>query len=734
MWRRFSEMTRRLPWVIVFILLTPTANALDSVSLNVGTMAGSQWKLEGVNIALINLAQTPQKMALTVAKLSLPKPFNDLNLVNIRCTSFTWQNKELLCKQGRAEIHSKRWQSPTANFSFHVTEKHSSFQLSDLQLAGGTIAVNGEERGSQWQLQIDAKAVDGKLIQQLLPQQRFKLKAGKANIKLNAAGSHSLVSEFALTAGFYGLTGQTKDGQLATEALVMETTLNGKNISASGDKCPSLPQDIGICTTFLSHKYNGMQIDLALSPVGEGWGEKNKNNSIWQWQSHIEFKDGALYAEPLYLEATGQNIALDIQGDWNASNKQVEIKTARYQHSTVGELNGSATFQYNEGASLEKAQLSLNSANLQNLSAIYLKPFFEQTVVQGVSLAGHLKADFSINKQALTALTATFNNLDVKDAAGRGAIQGGAGQLNWSNDEAFSQPSELAWQHLQVRSVPIGPAELSFLSRAGTIRLLKKAQLPLLGGAIAINHFNWQAKKQQDPEVSFEGELNDVSLEQLSQALNWTPLSGSISGHIPRVEYSNKTLSLGGELIVKVFDGEVRISNLASSGLFTDFPKFHSDLEIDNLDLDQLTGKFKFGGITGKLSGYVQQLYLENWHPVSFFAWLGTPENDNSRHRISQKAVQNIANIGGGGAADLLSKSFLRFFETFGYDKLGLGCYLHDGVCQLMGVEARESGYAIITGGGLPRIDVIGYNPRVDWNVLMERLKRITASDEVIIN
>ncbi|MFU8790424.1 MAG: C4-dicarboxylate ABC transporter, partial [Methylobacter sp.] len=117
------------------------------------------------------------------------------------------------------------------------------------------------------------------------------------------------------------------------------------------------------------------------------------------------------------------------------------------------------------------------------------------------------------------------------------------------------------------------------------------------------------------------------------------------------------------------------------------------------------------------------------WRPVTFFAWLGTPENDNSRRGISQKAVKNIANIGGGGASDLLSRSFLSFFETFGYDKLGLGCYLHDGVCQLMGVEALESGYVIVAGGGLPRIDVIGYNARVDWDVLIERLKRVTTSE-----
>jgi hypothetical protein len=520
-----------------------------------------------------------------------------------------------------------------------------------------------------------------------MPQDHFKLKAGKVNAKLNASGSHALVHEFALSAGINGLTGQAKDGRLATEALMLGATLNGQN-------------------------YNG----------------------LWQWQSHIDVNGGALYVEPIYLEASRQrDIAWDAQGNWDASGNRIEINAATYKHTNAGELEGGATVSYKDGATIEKARLSLSSDHLQALSAAYLKPFFEQTTLQDVSLAGRLKADLLINDQALTSLVANFNNLDVKDASVRSGIQGAAGQVYWSKDEFISQPSKVSWQQLMMRGVAIGPAELSFLSRADSIRLLKKAQLPLLDGVVAINHFSWQARNQQEPEVSFEGSVNNVSLEQLTRALNWTPLSGIISGHIPRVEYSNKTLSLGGELIIKAFDGEIKVSNLASSGLFTDFIKFHSDVEINNLDLDQLTGRFKFGGITGKLSGYVQQLYMENWRPVSFFAWLGTPENDDSRHRISQKAVQNIASIGGGGAADVLSRSFLRFFDTFGYDKLGIGCYLHDGVCQLMGVEARESGYAIVTGGGLPRIDVIGYNPRVDWDVLMERLKRITATDEVIV-
>ncbi|MGZ8165915.1 MAG: C4-dicarboxylate ABC transporter [Methylobacter sp.] len=671
---------------LVFILSIPVANALDAVSLDVAAINSKNWKLEGVNIALTDLTQSPQKLALTIDQLSLPNPFNDLKLVNIRCTSFTWRNEELLCKQGRAEIYSKRWQSPSFNFSFFVSENYTSLKLTGLQLAGGTFAVNGDERGNQWRLQVNARAVDGKLIWKLLQIKSFEPKAGKISFKLDASGSQAFLKAFSLNALIDGLTVQTKDGRFATESLTLKTNLDAQN-----------------------HK-NG-----------------------WHWHNQSSLIDGALYIEPLYLEAGKQSISWDAQGRWDESSKQIEIQSANYNHSRVADLSGSGFVSYKDGIKVENADLSLRSEDLQLLSSVYLKPFFEQSALEGVSLAGNLQADFSIVQHSLTALSAAVNNLEIKDAAGRAGVRGGVGTINWSVDESVDKSSDLSWQQLNVRNLPIGPARLLFLSKANSFKVLEKTRLPFLGGTIAINQLSWQAKKQQDPEIYFEGNMSNVSLEQLSRALNWTPLSGTISGIIPGVTYQNKTLRLGGELIIKVFDGAIKISNLAASGLFTDISRFYSDVEIDNLDLEQLTSKFEFGSITGKLSGFVKGLTMENWHPVTFFAWLGTPDDDDSTHRISQKAVKSIASIGGGGAADILSRSFLSLFETFGYDKIGLGCYLHDGVCQLMGVEATASGYAIITGGGLPRIDVIGYNPQVDWDVLMERLSRITTSDEIII-
>ncbi len=680
-------MMIRFILTVVLFLINSTATALDEASFTVGTIESGGWKLQGIRIDLTDLAKNPQKLTLTINQLSLPKPFDDLNLINIHCSSFTWQNNELLCAQGRAKLSSKRWQSPTANFSFHVKEKHSTLTLTNLQLAGGVISVDAEEQNNQWKLRINAKAVDSTLIQKLFQPALFNLKNGRINFKLNASGNHSLIDYFSLTTELNGLTVQTKNGRFATEALILNIKLKAQN-----------------------------------------------HQGLWQWQSQTYFTGGALYVEPLYLEADKQQpLIFDAQGNWSENNKRAEIIYASFQHANTLAINGSAIVDYDKGVKLEKAELSLHSDDLQKLSAVYLKPFFEQTALAGITFAGTINSDVSIAQGSLTALTAIVNKFAVKDPTERIKVEGGFGTINWSTNETFNQPSTFTWQQLQLYSLPIGRSRLLFLTRANSFKLLEKTLLPFLGGVIAINQLDWQAKKQDDPEIYFAGSLNDISLEQWSKALNWTPLSGTISGNIPEVEYRNKTLNLGGELLIKVFDGDIRITKLASSGLFTNFPKFYSDMEINNLDLDKLTGKFDFGGITGKLSGFVRQLTLENWHPVSFYAWLGTPDDDDSRHRISQKAVKNIASIGGGGASDILSRSFLNIFETFGYDKIGLGCYLHNGVCQMMGVKAVPEGYAIITGGGLPRLDVIGYNPRLDWNVLMERLSRITTSDKVIV-
>ncbi|MEI7995206.1 MAG: C4-dicarboxylate ABC transporter, partial [Methylococcaceae bacterium] len=329
--------------------MSATATALDGVSLNVETLESREWKLNGIQIALTDLSSTPQKLTLSIKQLSLPLPFNDLNLFNIHCSSFTWQNKELLCTHGRAQVCSKQWQSPTANFSFHISEKQSTLSLTDLQLADGAVSIDAKEQDNHWQIQINAKAINSVSLQKLLRPALVELKGGRINFKLTASGSQELIENFSLTTELHGLTGQTKDGRFATEAVTLDTKLDAQN-----------------------------------------------NKGSWQWQSHSNFKGGALYIEPLYLEADRQSIVMDAQGNWSDLLNRAEITSVSYNQAKALAITGNAIVKFDKGITLEKADLSLHSEDLQKLSASYLKPFFELTALEGISFAGTINGDFSI--------------------------------------------------------------------------------------------------------------------------------------------------------------------------------------------------------------------------------------------------------------------------------------------------------------------------------------------------
>jgi hypothetical protein len=50
-------------------------------------------------------------------------------------------------------------------------------------------------------------------------------------------------------------------------------------------------------------------------------------------------------------------------------------------------------------------------------------------------------------------------------------------------------------------------------------------------------------------------------------------------------------------------------------------------------------------------------------------------------------------------------------------------------VCLMDGAEQTVNGYFIVKGGGIPAINVMGYNHEVDWDELLTRLKRVTKGN-----
>ena len=186
---------------------------------------------------------------------------------------------------------------------------------------------------------------------------------------------------------------------------------------------------------------------------------------------------------------------------------------------------------------------------------------------------------------------------------------------------------------------------------------------------------------------------------------------------------------LAGGLSLNVFDGFVDITGMTLSRPFGDAPVLTGDIALRRLDLGLLTSVFDFGNITGRLNGAIDDLRLVAWSPASFKASLVADEGG----RISQKAVNNLTSVGGGGIAGGLQGTVLKLFKTFGYKRIGLSCTLKGDVCSMGGLGPAKDGYTIVEGSGLPRLTVVGHQREVDWHTLVRRLQAATEGDGPVV-
>jgi hypothetical protein len=331
------------------------------------------------------------------------------------------------------------------------------------------------------------------------------------------------------------------------------------------------------------------------------------------------------------------------------------------------------------------------------------------------------------------------------DGARKFALQGLSGNVLWrespDDDEdavlrSGAERSSLRWSGGSVLNLALGPSALQFTALGRQFRLLEPAHIPVLDGALDLESL--RVRNVGMPSVAFmvDATVQPISVRELCKAFGWPEFGGSVGGVVSKLRLRDGVVTLGTTLQAKVFDGSLAIKDLRLEDTFGKWPRFYSSIALDNLDLELVTSAFSFGRITGRLSGAINDLQLFNWQPIAFDANLFTPLNDRSKHRISQRAVENIGSIGGGGAGitQALSSSFMRFFDEFRYERLGLSCRLENEVCYMNGVApAPNGGYYLVKGSGVPRIDVIGGARRVDWPRLVQQLIAVTESQGPVV-
>lgn len=473
---------------------------------------------------------------------------------------------------------------------------------------------------------------------------------------------------------------------------------------------------------------------LALKVKLAAWPVEN----VWHFDLGFEAPGGQAYLEPVFMDFAQSPLQAEGRGHWAGDTRQLVLDSFQVRQPGSLMAQGSMKLDFAMPKPLQDLQVKLDEAVLPGVYTRYLQPFLIGTVMDSLETQGRIRGSIGFSDGRAQHIRLSLTDLHLDDSKKRFAFYGLNGAVNWQASTehvpAAARTTTLRWAGGNAYRLDLGPSELQLETQAGGLRLLEPTRLSVLDGALSVRRFEVMAAGTPDMSVAFDGELQPIGMEGMCRALGWPVFGGTVSGSIPTLEYRDGNLTVGGTLSANVFDGRVEVEKLRLDQPFGSLPRLSADMKLRRIDLKAATSAFSFGRIEGRLDGDVRNLRLLKWKPVAFDGRLYSSADDDTRHRISQRAIENISDLGGGGAAGVLSRGFLRFFEDFAYDRIALGCRLQDGICHMTGLEPhRGGGYYIVKGSLLPRIDVIGFANRVSWSGFVEQLKSATQSEGPVV-
>jgi len=585
--------------------------------------------------------------------------------IHVRCAGFTLSSAQLACRKGKLDA------MPGANLEFSYDFVTRRLQLALVDASGESWQVDGALGERAWQVSAQLHNAQSRRIAPWLPPDVPLPNQGTLNGSLRVSGNVS------------GADAVNADVQLA---------------------------EVGFSDASGLHAAEKLRGDIKFSA--------RRNGIEWNWQGDVAWQSGELFWQPLYLQ--GGSHALSASGRFDG--KIFKIEQAVVDLPEVGRVQFSAAVR--QGRLLEGTLRGRNLA-LPKLFEVYAKPFLDKGVLADAVLYGRADVDGQYRDGAVQSLRLGLHDMGILDAEQRFALLDVNSEIDWRLDAPSA--ARIAFSGGELLGVALGAGQWT-VNMNGLDFAVPQAELAILDGKLDLRNLHiyqrgdaWRWK--------FAGSLSPISMEQFSNAVGLPRMLGTLAGRIPQVSYDGNRINVEGALLFNVFDGTVVATRLELANAFGRSPQLSGNLLMRNLDLDLLTRTFSFGNMQGRLDADVNNLQLQDWQPMRFDARLYSSAGTYPR-KISQRAVQNISALGGAGAAAAIQRSYLRFFENFGYDRIGWSCVLRNGVCAMGGIDDSNSGtYAIIRGGGIPAISVMGYNRAVSWRELLTRLKRVTQNN-----
>jgi len=688
--------------LLLLFCIIPEVSAFGDFSLSIDTIETEDFTAHDISIQID--WHDLQHPSLSISASSIDsKLIGHFTGIQVQCDQSNYLVDSVSCEQARLIMQHKHLGRIEGEFQFnyHLQAGLLALAAKELDIAESKVSIMYKKNQNNWTGTITLKEVLLIQLQKLLTQysiaqgffQGHEFTSGVADLTIIAKGQDDFVNE-------YGIDG-----------LFSNTGIDGENVLENVSQAISL----------LAHQ------------------AEKQDSERWEFVVDTTLQQGAMYLVPgfelfgdkpgFYLEIGDKPVSLQANMQWNGKRNQLDISDLIFEHPENLHARIDKAILNLDDFALEKVELAVAILNLNHAFSVYIQPLLLQTNFSDLEVLGTADFQLSYAEDEISQFAIDLKELFIDDIQNRFSISGVTTDIRLAqgNDPVTSN---LSWDGMSLHRLDFGPGDIQFESRGNQLKVVEWQNVEILDGELLIDNFSLNNLGTADFELNLDGILTPISMQTFTQAVGWPLLSGKLSSVVSGLKYHNNILTLDGDIAISVFDGDITLRELEVEGIFSEFSILNTDIKVSRLDLELLSDTFSFGKIEGSLSGKMEKLKLENWQPVYFEAEFASPEDDDKPHRISQKALENLNQIGG-GLSGSLSNSFLKFLPSYSYGRIGITCRLFNGICELGGVRKDSEGFYLLTRGGFfpPWVEVKGAGHSIKWDDLIGGLKQIAEGE-----
>ncbi len=469
-------------------------------------------------------------------------------------------------------------------------------------------------------------------------------------------------------------------------------------------------------------------------------GELDLRDDSIGLHAELQIKKGEVLYDRFYLNlAENGFIALSNNIRYHISKASLKISGLKLALNNILEVKMNGSLIQHPGKQHLQCSVNLPGTDLKPIYRHFvLEPFqMENPGLKALDLAGMVSADLEFTKSGPDIMAMGYLHWDhgelstgeeglsmegvhlalpisyqtEKDKRSRDSLKGKL------SVDALVVPSLIN----QALTVDLDADPEKFLVRSPTI-------FNLPGGDIKVGPISAKNIFSSQPSVNTTLTLENFDINPLLSKIWSKPVKGVINGRLESLFLEGSTLTSGGEIEVRVFDGKVTLADLGATGIFTAAPVLQVGAYMEDLSLAEITAGTPFGKIEGRLKGYVKNLEIAYGQLQRFNLLLETHEKKGVSQKVSVKAVDNIARMGGSQSPFMgLAGHFASVVNEFSYKKIGVRATLNNDVFRINGTIKEKGTEYIMKRGVFSGVSIVNHDPdnRVRFKDMIKRIKRI---------